>query len=365
MADKPKISGLSFNIYAIVALLVILPISTATITNLSNRQSTDPDQDLIAENFGTELPNSNGVATEGMLISNWLDRGDNYTSEYTSSAGYATDPSKYDCLWTSSEVTPCNDFSAAYGSLNQRNMHEGRNYVLMPDTHRQVQFSGGSNIDYIGQSGDDFKISIEKNVFNNTDMTKDISKIDFNMRDIGTFYNCDSSPKANITFSYQLNLYYGVNGAFHPTKTTGLSHFESNIQNYDGDQMGTFLFQGNIVCRGELNIEVQLDVFKSIELANWIDYNGGDRGNISGYLHFYDFKNNDNPQDLILDTELPFAGADFFLLNIEANYVSVAQTNFFLKGGAALIGIGLFALALASTPYWNPITKGLKSKGGI
>lgn len=365
MADKPKITGLSFNVYAIVALLVILPISTATITNLSNRQSSEPDEDLIAENFGSELPNSQGITTEGMLISNWLDRGDNFTSDYTTTQGYSTDPNEYNCLWSSSEITPCNDFSAGYVDLNQRNMYDGKNYVLMPDTHRQVGYSSGTNTQYIGQSGDDFKISIEKNVFANTDITKDISKIDFNMRDIGTYYNCDSSPKANITFSYQLHLYYGVNGAFHPTKTNGLSHFESNIQNYDGDQMGTFFFQGSIVCRGELNIKVQLDVFKSIELKNWIDQNGGNRSNISGYLHFYDFQNKDNPQDLILDTELPFAGNYFFLLNIEANYVDVAQTNFFLKGGAALIGIGLFALALASTPYWNPVTKALKPKGGM
>jgi len=368
VADKPKITGLSFNVYAIIALLVILPISTATITNLSSRQSTESDQDLIAENFGAEfeLCGNSCQATPGSMISNWLDRGDNFTSQYTNTVGYATDPSKYDCLWTSSETTPCNDFSASYGDLNQRNMNKGRNYVLMPQTHNQVLFSGGSNNDYIGQSGDDFKISIEKNVFLNTDLTKDISKIDFNMRMYdGTFYNCDSSPRANITFSYQLHLYYGVNGVFHPTKTNGLSHFETNIQTYDGDQMGTFFFNGNIFCKGELNIEVQFDVFKSIEFANWINANGGNRSNVSGYLHFYDFENKDNPQDLILNTELPFAGNDFFGLNIEANYVDVAQTNFWLKGGAALIGIGLFALALASTPYWNPVTKALKPKGGI
>ncbi len=352
--NQPKVNGLSFNIYAIVALLVLLPFSTAFVTNLANRSSSDPDEDLIAENFGSEPPST--IITEGQLISQWLDRGDNYTADYINlGSPYNQNVNYYSCLWTSTETDPtqCLDFAAVYGSLSQRNMRDGKNYVLMPETHRTVGNSNG--IEYIGSSGDDFKISIEKNVFLNTDASKDISKIDFNMRKIGTFYDCDIAPTANITFNYKLYLYYGVNGAFHPSKTGGLPSFETQVQSYSGDQMGYDLYQNQVLCRGELNIKVKFDYLTALELSNFIKNNGNDISNISGYLHFYDFKNSDNPNDLILDTELPFAGNDFFLLNIEVNYIDIQQSNFWLKGGAFFIGVGLFALSIASTPYWNPV----------
>ena len=71
--NQPKVNGLSFNIYAIVALLVLLPLSTGFVTNLANRSSTDPDEDLIAENFGASPPTT--IATDGMQISQWIDNG--------------------------------------------------------------------------------------------------------------------------------------------------------------------------------------------------------------------------------------------------------------------------------------------------
>lgn len=359
MAGKPKVTGLSFNIYAIVTLLVLLPLSTGFVTNIANRNSTDPDEDLIAENFGASPPTT--IATDGMRISQWIDRGDNYTADYINlGSPYNQNPNSYSCLWTSTETDPtqCLDFSAVYGDLSQRNMRDGRNYVLMPETHRQVGNTGGK--EYIGSSGDDFKISIEKNVFMNTDFSKDLSKIEFNMKKLGTFYSCDIAPTANITFDYKLYLYYGVNGAFHPTKTAGLPSFETQVQSYDGDQMGYDLYQNQVYCRGELNINVRFDALTAIELSEFFYNYGNDRSNVSGYIHFYNFKNTDNPNDLILDTELPFAGNGFFLLNIETNYIDTQESNFWLKGGAFIIGVGLFALSIASTPYWNPVVSFFK-----
>ena len=348
-----KLSPVGFNAFAIIALLVILPFSTALITSLASSGSNETDEDLISENFGTSPPTP--TITEGMLISQWIDRGDNYTQDYINlGSPYSQNVNDYDCLWTSTETLPnqCLEVPAVYGALNQRTMRDGKNYVLMPETHEQIGNIGGRN--YIGNSGDNFKISIEKPVFFNTDYTQDLSKIEINMKKIGTFYGCDVAPTANITFDYKLYLYYGVNGKFHPTKTDGLSSFESEVYEYDGTNMGYDLYQNTVYCRGEININVEFDSISALEFNEWVTLNGDDISNVSGYLHFYNFKNKDNPQGLLLDTQLPFAGNSYFLINIEANYISATNSNFFLKGGALILGVGLFALSIASTPYWDP-----------
>jgi len=348
-----KLSPVGFNAFAIIGLLVILPFSTAIITNLASGGSNDNYQDVISENFGTSPPSM--TINDGMLISQWIDRGDNYTQDYIDiGSPYSQNINDYDCLWTSTEQLPnqCLEVPAVYGALNQRSMKDGKNYVLMPETHEQIGNLGGTN--YIGNSGDDFKISIEKPVFFNTDYTQDLSKIKVNMKKIGTFYGCNNAPTANITFDYKLYLYYGVNGKFHPTKTDGLPSFETEVYEYDGTQMGYDFYQGNTYCRGELNIEIKFDSLKALEFSDWVTSNGDDISNVSGYLHFYDMKNKDNPQGLLLDTQLPFAGNSYFLINIEADYISATNSNFFLKGGALILGVGLFALSIASTPYWDP-----------
>ena len=78
--NEPKLTGISFNLFALVGILVILPISTAFITNLSNANG-EPNESIIA-------PNNDQISTYPIVpLVQYLDKGDNMTSAYLSKYG--------------------------------------------------------------------------------------------------------------------------------------------------------------------------------------------------------------------------------------------------------------------------------------
>ena len=44
----------------------------------------------------------------------------------------------------------------------------------------------------------------------------------------------------------------------------------------------------------------------------------------------------------------------------EVAYVDTTRVNFWLNGGTLILGVALFALAIASTEYWNPVVNFFK-----
>jgi len=364
VADKPKITGLSFNIYAIVGLLVILPISTAIVTNLSTANSDDYNSIIVPNN--TQMVNE---PTSQLLY--WVDKGDNMTDLYQETyqiqdvgnqiydaykSIWDTDNSLYRYAGQSNFLGYNNDAFEAFV--------DGRSFKIGTDNHRYL---GGSYFTtptsatnwqgYIGYSGDSFEFQITKNLTKFIDPDRDISGFKFTFVDPFTAFTCDSPVfqeiefKADITISDQYS-------------TMTYSNFEyEQFTSYKNE----FAYTGggySTRCHIAITIDMDFTPFEDIEIndifTNW--------SNTDLNLKIYDISDTnyfDSNYTNPYLTLLPFTGDGRFGYDVEVAYVDTATTNFYLQGGTLIIGVGLFALALASTPYWNPVTNAFKPKGGM
>ena len=58
----------------------------------------------------------------------------------------------------------------------------------------------------------------------------------------------------------------------------------------------------------------------------------------------------------------PFDGGylDYSYINVKTVSYEVDVFKSFLRFGLLVLGVGLFAIAIASTPYWDPVKERLK-----
>ena len=155
--NAPIIEGLSFNLFAIFAFLILLPIATAFITNLAGVPAAD------YESLTTE--NQSQIDAEGNTIEyvNWLDKGDNMTDTYEEIYQIG-DPMAYASIWD--ESSPLYRKSV----VGQSNPYfNGDIYLIGLQNHRYL---GGTNFQiptsavnwqgYFGYSGDAFSFLVER-----------------------------------------------------------------------------------------------------------------------------------------------------------------------------------------------------------
>ena len=359
MADKPKITGLSFNIYAIVGLLVILPISTAIVTNLSNTNqedyisiNTEYMKDIQSDQYSCDSSNND------FMMLNWLDKGINQTMNYEY-IEQTNDPYLYDSIWDETLSSYQYMSPACPQSYVPRN---DKLFLNGYDDHFYLAFQGNQgNIPnyhgYIGYSGDDFSFRVDENMFKHLDDTQDISSIKMTFIDQQTGYACDNSIFENVEFKADIKLIDDLNSKSY--NNFKFSQENSYFVTFDPSINPTSF------CHISISVEFDFNPFESIEINElFTNYD-----NLSAEIRLYDFDitnqtftGNSAGQPI---TALPFNGDSLFAYDFEVAYVDTATTNFYLKGGTLLIGVGLFALALASTPYWNPITNAFKPKGGM
>ena len=360
MAAKPKITGLSFNIYAIVGLLVILPISTAIVTNLSNTNqedyvsiNTENIQEIQTDQYTCDSSNN-----DDFLLLNWIDKGINQTIAYEY-VEQTNDPYLYESIWDeslSSYQFMSNGCPSTYVPRNDKlflNGFDDHYYLSLEGLQGNIPNYHG----YIGYSGDDFTFRVDENMFKHLDDTQDISSIKMTFIDQQTGYACDNSIFENVEFKADIKLIDDLN-------SRSYNNFEFSQEN---SYFVTFdpSINPNSFCHISITVEFDFTPFESIEINDlFTNYD-----NLSAEIRLYDFDitnqtftGNTAGQPI---TAVPFNGDGLFAYDFEVAYVDTATTNFYLKGGTLLIGVALFALALASTPYWNPVTNALKPKGGM
>jgi hypothetical protein len=391
-----KLSPVGFNAFAIIGLLVILPFSTAVLTNLASAPENKPFEDIVGD--GTNYisgGNPNGIHG-GTLHSNWIDIGGNFSSQYKELYPSLTD-SDLECFsliennafYSSNpewdiDVTQCEGWGSMISpylySLGYTNYNfDGRNYLTMGKTHDFIPGGG-----YIGISGDNFAFSVEQPIFDNLDHTKDLGGFQIKMLDDSTIYDCDNFPKYNITFDYSIT-FVMKNQVFETTHYQTLEYnnwnsltidgfsFEGDnayidksgvvdfdYSNFPGLPPGVFDSDGECVLGVDLNFN--FDGLQSIDIADWIKLNGGNKSNMSAIIEITDLRSPDMQFGDIGYIPLPFTGNGEYKVSYGAKYTSATQTNFFLKGGALIIGILLFVLAIASTPYYDPFMNLFKGR---
>ena len=355
MADKPKITGLSFNIYAIVGLLVILPISTALVTNLGNANNTDYQNIMNEEDFIWNDPYLCDVYNfDDYTYIDWYDGGDNSTSQYESYYGLTNaDYTKMDESVTYKHTGGCNNFYYKYGSdIFHGNGADNHEFL----ESQSFKFTNPAWEGYIGYSGNDFSFKIDNNLFRHIDQSQDISGFKFTFIDNNLGVACDNAFFRNLTFDYEITLIDENNSL--SKFYTGFSDTQKNSYYIDYDVYN----QQNNYCVEGLTLDYDFSPLESIELNDYFNNNWDE---LSALVRVYNIQDEFNLNYSVGVSDLVFTGTGSHQTLTQVRFVDLTQTNLIFSGGTFLIGVALFALALASTPYWNPITNALKPKGGM
>lgn len=358
MAER-KLTGLSFNIFAIIGVLVILPLSVAFVTNLANTNSeeyvsinTDHENEIL-----TDPATCNAQTINEALLLEWVDKGNNMTSayHYVEQTTSPADDYIYSSIWDKTDpfykrmangcpqlLIPRDDIQFIYAQDDHFYLPTQYNAGLIPNYHG-----------YIGYSGDDFTFNITKNLFKHLDDSKDISNIKLTFIDHQTGYDCDNEIFKEIDFKGDM--------IFHDTYSS------KGYFNFEFSQVNSYFvpFDPSInpteFCHIGIVAEFDFTPFESIEINEiFTDYD-----NLSATVRLYDFDINNYTFTAPVgqfSPQLPFTGDDYFGFDMSVAYVDNVRTNFYLSGGTLIIGLALFFLAIANTQYYNPVVNFFKPK---
>ena len=200
---------------------------------------------------------------------------------------------------------------------------------------------------------------------------KDLSALKLQFIDQEYSFACDSIIFDDIQFKSDITFYYKnqeikfSNFNFDVSNRYNVNNLNSAfVPNYDN---GTAQPSGD-VCHVGLPLEFQLLPVEALEFNELVQ---GDYENLSAIIDIYELEYDTNYVFVALTNSMggnrpaiPFLGDGTNAVLFEVAYTDTTSTNFFLKGGTIILGVGMFALALASTPYWNPVVQTFKPKGG-
>jgi len=362
--NKPKLKGLSFNLFAIIGVLVILPLATGFVSGLAN--SYDEEYISISKEYQNEIKSDpegcidyyNNGDFYSWAMSEWVDKGINQTHAYEI-VEQTNDPFIYRGIWQ-------DDYrNYKFMSVNCNNpMIYRDDYVLIrsADDHRAVKLQGSNgNIPnyhgYIGYSGDDFTINITSNFYKYLEDGQDIAKIKIIFMDYEIAYNCDDSIFEDISFKADILM----RNNFH-TKSYNNFEFEQDNSIF----INSYPTISGSFCHVGIEVEYDFSPFESIEIGELFS---NDYQNLSTEIRLYDFdiENRSYSGQTVGQPRaaLPFNGDSYHGLDVQIGYVDTSRVNFWLSGGTLIMGIALFLLAIANTTYWNPVVEFFKPKGGI
>ena len=314
-------------------ILGILPFSVAFITNAGS-SSTGEFEDSIAQPR-SEYP---------FIDSYWIDTGgDNYTSVYAG-ISHPNEPFNHttytvngECPSNASAGYPCYRFPGSSSLVGGTPMTS----LIVPKSHFYATTT------YVGSSGDGpFAWSLNSQFTSYFQQADGIDKIRLTFIDQDVDYNCGSTIFENISFDGRLKFVKGWLGT-DSIEFDGFEFSTSNKIQYTSRQIAHGFVE---VCQVGLQIIFDLTGFETVSLDSWAS---NDWLNISMEVHLDNFETPDNNLPFST-TALPFAGDGNFRLGVEHQDIDLVQANFIIKTGTLFLAVGTFALAVASTPYWDP-----------
>jgi len=354
-----KIKGVGFNVFAIAALLIILPLATSTISGLSKSQTSD----YISINEMVE--NDDPICLQGgdTFLMSWIDKGQNMTTQYM----------KVDPTTTVSQYSTMYDEDGSYFGKNfidacllNENLRNGERFLEGYDNHYTLKYL--ENIDYIGYSGKDFTFEVSNHFFKYIPSSEDISKLKFTFINQDETFNCQLEGfYQDISYSSDLTFFAGSQN---PISYNGFKFNNNNKYEVDWipanslylNQNQTGQPYGN-VCHIQMSLEFELSPFEAIEFNERIN---GDYENLSAHVRVYDIEaiyNSSTTQGGFAPSmPVPFTGDWTSSVLFEVAYIDTVKTNFFLNGGTLILGVALFVLAISNTAYWDPFTNFFKPK---
>ena len=379
MANKPKITGLGFNLFAILAVFVLLPIATAFITTLSNANAEDFES--ITTEYATEMQydplicgqpfgGQGQLGYDDVYSLTWQDKGANSTADYMNRDN-TTYVERYESLYDPSSGSKFHQMSD-YCGLGNYLARDNDLYTVGVDNHRWLNdphYLYGANPNYtgyIGYSGDEFSFRVNSNQMKWLDNSKDISAFKLSFIDYQTAFDCDNPIFQSVSSVGDITLGEGASpyGTF-----LDYENFEFEEVNYfkvgyaPNYASGLNILNLNDFCHIGLEFEFDFSPIESIEISETFNKNYEDM-HLRVTLRDFEF---DNLTALNItagssNAPIPFTGDDNFGFNFKVAYVDTVRVNFWLNGGTLFMGAGLFGLAISNTPYWNPVVNFFKEK---
>jgi hypothetical protein len=234
------------------------------------------------------------------------------------------------------------------------------NYTNNPSASVQAQYNG--NTGFCGSDNYDFLISVESLFIQNR--TFPAIEIEF----VGaTSYICDSNyfGSSKVDFKLTFSRYSATqlaltpNGQLAPVSYAKNDTFSiTDTANFDNG--GTYVYEETDLCNPTVSFTYSLSLS---ELSTLEDFREGYFESNTTFELVYLIVELDNfrtesgtPYDYS-NYYLPFqgAGSDANYGRVSVPTYEVDAVNFTLKIGVFAIGLGFWILAIASTPFWNPI----------
>lgn len=380
VADQPKITGLGFNLFAIGAVFILLPLATAFITTLSNANAEDfesitteysdemyYDPSICNQAFGGSLP----LGYNDVFSLTWLDKGSNSSSLYMDRDNIpSNEVERYESIYDPSAGVNYHKMGEYCGVSNYI-QRDNDVFSIGNDNHAKLDdphYLHGSNPNYagyIGYSGDEYSFRVNTNQMKYLDQTKDISAIKMTFIDYHTGFSCDNpifqdvsaigDIKIKFNSAYDYLLY--ENFEFNQVNSYKVGFAPNNAGGFGSVNMNDF-------CHIGLEFEFDFSPIESIEISETFQK---DYPSMALEITLRDFEF-DNVTALNItagssNAPIPFTGDDNFAFNFEVAYVDTVRVNFWLNGGTLFMGGSLFLLAIANTPYWNPVINFFKKDG--
>ncbi len=391
--NQPKLTGLSFNLFAVVTILVILPLATSFITNLSNSNESD------YENITQKVVDNNYELTYGYCpeyneayLLQWIDKGANSSSYYESqmagqdaeglssiwdNTDHFFNDMSLECLNANNSGFPNavdNNGIPVYGFPATSSQINGETYLLGQDIHAwaraESEIDGYTWPGYVQEIGDEFSFRVTENYFKYLDHTRDISSLKFTFVDNQYIFNCDNPIFQGLEYKSNIEFYIdGISiGSYNDFKFDNDNKLEVRYQTVvEYWSNGTAMPSGSHVCMLNFVLEYNFSPFESMELNDLIMNNFNQ---LSAVIEVYDLEfgvyqnssvyGSNNQLTDQYKPPIPILDDASHRQKFEVAYVDTVKVNFWLNGGTLLLGVALFALAIASTEYWNPVVNFFK-----
>ena len=293
----------------------------------------------------------------------WLENGgSNITSWYSNynmpQTGVGPDYGKLDCAFVKNGVCE--------GYYNDTGPYSPEQYMFLDGRHSTIPYYNafysndyfdirsslvgqshhavGSNNAYAGRSGSEvYSWLLSERFTNEIGQGETLDALRYWMTS-ATSYSCNSDW-SNLTFEGEITFLYD-------NQSLTYTNFEFKTDNkFEYQILDEVHGDWEDVCAYGFFIEFDFTGFESLEIHT---FNGiGDWDNTSIILTLTNFVNTDYPDNFGL-TQLPFAGSENWNLGVQHREINPVEAGFLIKTGTLVLAVITLAIALASTPYWDP-----------
>jgi len=359
-----------FNVIAVFLVLLILPFSTAFISNgLFFSRDYDDYEPLLDNISPPSLSNPQINEVSNLVGASWYNNGNtNYTGWYEG-VGYNNEDD-VECISIRNGI--CQGWSGGASSFNQNWLgnnypkyidEKNRAFWTMPKTHgvwgsstvgAKYTPNNISQADYPGSSGTGNFDLIFPNMLKSIDQTKNIDSLKFTFIDYNTIHNCNSHVWYNGSFDGKIQFRYFDNvSSTYKYSNTYEKRFDWDNK-YQWTRSAGAGMPFNTDCFHGIDFQYNFDYLEAYEIMN---FNPNGIQDVETIISIDNICKNDLTNTCRLNgfVELGFNGVDDFIISVETMTLETAVIDTSVRLGTIFLSIGVFLIAVASTTYWNPL----------